>query len=365
MLNQYYGLVASPASHLNTGCRNYRFHVVLNNSVFIALIGHILLIPIFLYLGMRELAGLNIISCCAYSLCLFLVQHKCFTTVFFISLIETGSHAVLASLFLGWESGFHYFILYLIPFIFFSPLSKNSIKIIITAICALTYLLIKTSFLHVAPIYAVSLNSLEFFNTINIIVLFAYLAFLSFSYSLAASNVEHDLLKINRKLEELASIDPLTGLINRRTMLKHIESEIAQFQEHNKSFSIVLADMDDFKSFNDEYGHECGDFILSQTALTMKSVLREVDHIARWGGEEFLLFLPKTDMEECRTIVSRIKDKLSEQPFAFKGSSFSVTLTFGICEYNDGMDISSVINIADKALYRGKSAGKNCIVYSY
>jgi diguanylate cyclase (GGDEF)-like protein len=177
--------------------------------------------------------------------------------------------------------------------------------------------------------------------------------------------VEHDLLNINRKLEELASVDPLTGLINRRTMLKHIDNEIAHYQEHNKSFSIVLADMDDFKSFNDENGHECGDYILTQTAFTMKSVLREVDHIARWGGEEFLLFLPKTNIEESRAIVSRIKEKLSNQPITFKDSNFSVTLTFGICEYIEGMEIASVINIADKALYRGKNSGKNCIVYNY
>lgn len=365
MLTKDYGLVPNPASHLITGFRNYRFHIILNNSVIITLVGHFLLIPLFIYLGIQELAVLNFVSCIASIICLILIQQNRFTAVFFISLIDTVSHAVLASLLLGWESGFHYFILCLIPFIFFSPITKNSVKIFITSLCAVTYLSTKIALVHFAPIYTLSHSALLFFNTAIILSLFAYLAFLSFSYSLAARNVEHDLLKINRKLEELASLDPLTGLINRRIMLKHIEKEIEHYQEHNKSFSIVLADMDDFKSFNDKHGHECGDFILSQTAMIMKSVLREVDHVARWGGEEFLLFLPKTSIEECRTIVTRIKDKLSSQPITFKNENFSVTLTFGICEYIEGMDIASVINIADKALYRGKNSGKNCIVYNY
>ncbi|MDF2522547.1 MAG: diguanylate cyclase [Clostridiales bacterium] len=365
MFNQDFSSVTTPASNLITGCKNYRFHIVLNNSVIIALFGNIFLIPIYLYLGIWYLAALSFASCSSYLLCIYLVRQNKFNTVFFICLINTLSHAIIASSILGLKSGFHYIILSLIPFIFFSPISKSSIKFLISAICAFTYLFINFAFNNSTAIYTLSEAQITFFNSINILCLFAYLIFLSFSYSLAASNVEHDLLNINRKLEELASVDPLTGLINRRTMLKHIDNEIAHYQEHNKSFSIVLADMDDFKSFNDENGHECGDYILTQTAFTMKSVLREVDHIARWGGEEFLLFLPKTNIEESRAIVSRIKEKLSNQPITFKDSNFSVTLTFGICEYIEGMEIASVINIADKALYRGKNSGKNCIVYNY
>ena len=165
-----------------------------------------------------------------------------------------------------------------------------------------------------------------------------------------------------QKMERLARTDPLTKLSNRRDFLEKFRYEVNRFERNRKSFSLVLGDIDDFKVLNDQYGHNCGDFILTNISNLMRSMIRKQDLLARWGGEEFILLLPESPLQGGQKVAETIRKKISTESFSFNGERMSITLTLGVCEFNGTMGIDACIKKADEALYRGKERGKNCVV---
>lgn len=165
-----------------------------------------------------------------------------------------------------------------------------------------------------------------------------------------------------QKMERLARTDPLTKLSNRRDFLEKFRHEVNRFERSRKSFSVVLGDIDDFKVLNDQYGHDCGDFILTSISDFMRSMIRKQDLVARWGGEEFIFLLPGSPLEGGQKVAEAIRKKISAESFSFNGQRMSITLTLGVCEFNGTMGIDACIKKADEALYRGKERGKNCVV---
>ena len=165
-----------------------------------------------------------------------------------------------------------------------------------------------------------------------------------------------------KKMEMLARTDPLTQLSNRRDFLEKFQHEIIRFERSGKPFSVVLSDIDDFKSVNDRYGHDCGDIVLVTTAKIFKSMLRKQDTVGRWGGEEFILLLPEAPLLGGKTVAEGIRKRIARETFSYNGHQLSITITFGVCEYNGVMDIDTCVKRADEALYSGKHKGKNCVV---
>jgi len=165
-----------------------------------------------------------------------------------------------------------------------------------------------------------------------------------------------------QKLDVVAREDPLTHLSNRRDMIDKIRLEKNRLERSGKPFVLVMTDIDDFKKFNDNYGHDCGDFILVSISRLIRTQIRKQDWVSRWGGEEFLLLLPETDLEGGRVVSEKIREKVSSTPLQFKGNSLSLTMTFGVSLFNQGMKIDDCLKKADQALYRGKRKGKNRVI---
>jgi diguanylate cyclase (GGDEF)-like protein len=165
-----------------------------------------------------------------------------------------------------------------------------------------------------------------------------------------------------QKMELLARTDPLTQLSNRRDFLERFQQEIIRFERSGKPFSVVLSDIDDFKTVNDRYGHDCGDFVLVNTAKIFKSMIRKQDSVGRWGGEEFILLLPETPLSGGEIVAEGIRKRIAGETFSHKGHQLSITITCGVCVYNGAMDIDTCVKRADEALYSGKDQGKNCVV---
>ncbi len=178
------------------------------------------------------------------------------------------------------------------------------------------------------------------------------------------AKVNEELANANDKLELIAKTDPLTNLSNRRDMIEKIENEKKRFGRNGKSFVLVMSDIDGFKSVNDRYGHDGGDFVLESLAKHMQSVVRKQDVVGRWGGEEFLILLPETKLEGGRALAEKIRKNISVTPYVFSDKKIPVTMTFGVSVYNKAMDIDLCIKKADEALYKGKRRGKNCVVTS-
>ncbi|MEN8154570.1 MAG: two-component regulator propeller domain-containing protein [Acidobacteriota bacterium] len=168
--------------------------------------------------------------------------------------------------------------------------------------------------------------------------------------------------RTHQKLEEAAIKDPLTRLNNRRKMLTIIESEAVRFQRTGKAFCIVMGDIDYFKVFNDHHGHDCGDFVLKEVSTLIRSTIRKQDVVGRWGGEEFLLVYPETDINGGEIVSEKVRRSIEEKIFEFKEVKLKITITFGLAEYKKNKTIDSCIKDADDALYKGKQKGRNCVV---
>ena len=164
------------------------------------------------------------------------------------------------------------------------------------------------------------------------------------------------------KLIQDSETDPLTGLFNRRTFLKRIEEEAMRFRRYQKPFSILFGDIDFFKKINDTYGHAAGDAVLINISNILKTEKREIDQVARWGGEEFLILLPETDVAGAVQHGNKIREMISAKPFIYEGQEINITMSFGVSIYNGDTSIEKVIDLADQRLYRAKESGRNKVV---
>ncbi len=163
------------------------------------------------------------------------------------------------------------------------------------------------------------------------------------------------------KVEYRANFDSLTGLFNRHFFLNHIQREYVVAERTGRTFALLILDIDHFKSINDTHGHSSGDVVLEQFASILKSSIREIDLAARFGGEEFIVFMFAKAPDEAVQFGERLRKKVEQ--FAF-GENISVTVTVGISFYVNGCTFSSMFEKADKALYRGKEQGRNRVILS-
>lgn len=167
------------------------------------------------------------------------------------------------------------------------------------------------------------------------------------------------------KLRMLATNDELTQVFNRRHAMTYLEKVFAELSRRPDDFVVVLADIDHFKSINDRYGHPAGDIVLRGFSKMLKEQLRQVDTVARFGGEEFLIMLPKTKEMEAKAIIQRLCDAVAAQPYKLQGQSMKVTSSFGLANYQVGDTIEKLIERADQALYHAKNSGRNNVKTYY
>jgi len=165
-----------------------------------------------------------------------------------------------------------------------------------------------------------------------------------------------------KKLIQDSETDSLTGLFNRRTLMKKIENEAMRFKRNQKSFSLLFADIDFFKKINDTYGHAAGDEVLINISNILNTEKREVDQVARWGGEEFLILLPETNLEGAVLHGNKIRELISAKPIIHEGQEIHITMSFGVSEYSEDANIEKTIDQADQRLYLAKNSGRNKVV---
>lgn len=172
-----------------------------------------------------------------------------------------------------------------------------------------------------------------------------------------------ELLILKEQLEAASKTDPLTEMPNRRGLNESLDNEKLRFERNKKTFCLVLASIDTFRKINDKYGHDAGDFVLVESAKIIKSVARKQDIVGRWGAQEFLALLPETECEGGAKLAEKLRVKIEEHNFEFNQQSISITMSFGVVEYNsDEQDIDSCINKVDSLLNKAKEAGRNQIM---
>ncbi|MGH1487712.1 MAG: diguanylate cyclase [Cellvibrionaceae bacterium] len=167
---------------------------------------------------------------------------------------------------------------------------------------------------------------------------------------------------IRHRLEEekqRAVTDSLTGLPNREAYGEKVYEEMQRWQRYQHPLSLAVLDIDFFKKINDNYGHQTGDKVLKIVSSAVAKRLREVDFMARFGGEEFVLLLPETNAENSLAMLNRIREGLANAPFRYKDEKITITVSIGIAEFKEGDDSETVFARADQALYDAKETGRN------
>ena len=313
---------------------------------------HFCFLLLFYKYGVDTLAIINVGSILCYGLTFSLLcRHHQLTAALLITL-EVVGHGVLAVYFIGWESGFHLYIMLVPPVIVVSPLdnwrAKAPVVVGLTALyVALDFYL--RSATPVATLDLSVLNGLHYFNLITVLLLLIFMA--GMYYRLVVQS--------ERQLREMATTDPLTRLRNRRSVLDTLGLEAAKQRRDGHPLSFVLCDVDHFKSINDTHGHEAGDQVLKAVAKILRAGVREIDHAARWGGEEFLLLLPETGLSDASLVASRLREHIASLTVPGKEGVLRVTMTFGVSTLGLNEPIEHAIARADKALYKGKHTGRN------
>lgn len=157
-------------------------------------------------------------------------------------------------------------------------------------------------------------------------------------------------------LRELAITDQLTKLYNRLMLDRTLEQEIGKAERYGSEFGVIMLDIDDFKSVNDNYGHQTGDKVLIEMAELLQKYSRDADVVGRWGGEEILIICPNSTREGIMVLAENIRQKIEKNRFS---EIDKITSSFGVATYQKGDECSGLIYRADQALYRAKDKGKN------
>ena len=163
---------------------------------------------------------------------------------------------------------------------------------------------------------------------------------------------------------EMAITDALTGLHNRRYMETHVGSLVNQAAARGKPLTILVLDIDYFKAINDTHGHDAGDDVLREFAVRIRKSIRGIDLACRYGGEEFVVVMPETDMAVATVVAERLRRRIASEPFRIQqgGRLVEVTISIGIAALGRDDTAASVLKRADQALYRAKRDGRNRVV---
>ncbi len=326
-------------------------------------------IAVFSYINdITPLFIFNIGSIIVYVLCIFILPKRP-NLVFYFGYLEIILHSFVCVLLIGDDFGFSMYFITLVPMAYsllYSTRTKNYNK-------KATLLALFSFFLY-AGCYMIShynepaiiTDSLRaaspYVYLINMLIVFTGLTFFSILFLLETEQAYDKISMKNRELDNLASKDALTGLYNRRTMTEHVISMYKESSDTRLPFSLIICDIDNFKTYNDTYGHDCGDEILKIVSEQLTTLTREHDFLCRWGGEEFLIFLKNINTGMAKIIAERIRIQIEETDICYNNQTMNITMTFGVASSNETDDYKALFKLADNRLYQGKRDGKNRVV---
>jgi diguanylate cyclase (GGDEF)-like protein len=307
-------------------------------------------ILIYAWIGSPVLAALNIVSVGIYTTSYVLIRRRRNVAGVALVWFEVLAHAAIGSLLIGWESGFHYFLLLFIPSIVIG--SARRVGVALVLVLLLFYLGLDAMCAALGPLTPLPSYALRIAKWLNVGLIFGMF------YSMTAF-YRATVLSAEQRLLEQATTDPLTGLANRSFFQARAEAEIARSARSKEPLALMLADVDFFKQINDQAGHDAGDKVLVHLASLMKENLRDMDVLARWGGEEFLALLPNTDMAQAAAVAERIRAAIAAASVEHGNKPIGITMSFGIAQVHGAQDLQAATTRADRALYKSKQNGRN------
>lgn len=260
----------------------------------------------------------------------------------------------------GWNIGVQHFLVTLLVFCYFSKYKHTAAKLCYTAFLLLLriYLYYYCHSHEAKFLLEPSLN--DAMQIVNTLFVFLSLALIAYFFSSDSQELEGKLIEYNRQLMKQANTDTLTGLYNRRSTIEYLENLL---HDPDHQISICLCDIDFFKRVNDTYGHDVGDEVLKKISSTFWKELPPDSFISRWGGEEFLLIFPRLNGDDAVVALEKLRQKIKAITFNGGSETFSVSLTYGLVEYDYHSDLTTILKEADEKLYIGKENGRDRIIF--
>ncbi|MBR5419636.1 MAG: GGDEF domain-containing protein, partial [Lachnospiraceae bacterium] len=284
-------------------------------------------------------------------------------------LLECVLDVFITILLVGWDCGYASYLFALVTASFYFTFvnrgkekAYHSLPLVLSLLMILCFFInycLKTFVPPLTPLTSVFFSSVIFvFNTT---IAFGAMIVFSYLFVWELNSRQQVLEESNAKLEELAHKDPLTRLLNRRSMNEILTGHMETLKRSGKRFTVILGDIDDFKKINDTYGHDAGDLVLVRVADTIRESTGEDDAVCRWGGEEILILI-NAPLEMAAVTAENIRRNIENMNTQFEDKEIRVTMTFGIAESIPGYRLEHLIQQADDKLYFGKKHGKNQVV---
>lgn len=331
------------------------FGRVLEGLAVLAAVTHLAFMGVMAWADVPTLAFANVASVLCYVLMYLLCKRQRLMAALVLAGTEVVAHAVAAVWTIGWDSGFHYYILLTMPVVVLSSVARPIHKIAGVPLLTAIYLALDVLARHRVPTRVLDpqvLDYLHYFNVLSSVVILVFLAAFYFQ----------QINRVEELLRELATTDPLTQLRNRRALMEVIRHEERRLHRGQQVLSFVLADIDHFKPVNDQHGHDIGDQALTAVSQALTEGVRDVDHLARWGGEEFLIVLPDADEARAAQVAERLRELVAGTRVTLPQGVLALTMSFGVSEIAAGETAEQAISRADAALYAAKHAGRDRVV---
>lgn len=279
------------------------------------------------------------------------------------TMLLTLAWVVLFIFLFGWDCGAQHFLFVLLIFFFVVSHASTKRKLCMVSILLMLRLILFGYTRENAPIIKLSETTTFFMQIINTVTIFALMTAIIMLFCQESLEMEWKLVVYNAKLREASRRDPLTKLFNRRAMVEYMEEQVDKLNRYGNWFNVAIGDIDFFKKVNDTYGHEAGDAVLIHVADLLSEYMKNKGCVGRWGGEEFLLVFKDINGEEAFIELEKIRSMVERMKVPYKDEEISVTMTFGLDEYNNNKPIDDTINSADQKLYIGKNTGRNKVIF--
>lgn len=321
---------------------------------------HLILVPVFFSMHVWGLVVFNIASVILYYILLKTITPHRYLFSFLCAYIEIVLHTVLCIILIGNDFGFQLYVPAVVPIMFYVVFSIDQhghlrYPIVYSLVSFVIFTAANIYNFYYPPLYNDFSRNLKLFLFLyNSVIIFAMLTMFSMLFILQIRGSIRKIEKQKRELASVANTDPLTGLLNRRKFMEDIHGVIRS----NRTFTILLSDIDDFKKFNDVYGHDCGDQMLINVTKQFQNLVISPNVVCRWGGEEIIVLYHGT-FEEGIAFAELVRATVAGSSINYNGKELSATITTGVAFFDSRESIDSVIVRADKALYRGKQDGKN------
>lgn len=355
----------------------YSFCSIEPNIGFIKVFQWMYLLCIFVHAGyclfglvyqVKPFAYFNLFSTVIYLFCTYITRRKNvkgFQITGPIAVLEVVAFVTLSFYCFGWNYGFQFYLTSVIMMLFFFPFRDIRFSMVCACMVGVYFACLLFIGFNYIPRYNISSDTYVYLvvQSANILISLGVIIALTYMFAKLTKRSRATLEQENLALQELAETDPLTGLCNRRSMEKSLE--LLRKEENSDSGNAVLAilDIDDFKQINDTYGHMFGDRVLVNTANIIQSVMKDKGISCRWGGEEILLLFKTASLQEAQQSVKQLCQMIANLTYACdRGNAIHVTVTCGMSEVGDAVNIEKALEQADANLYIGKTSGKNCVV---